>query len=45
MREANQRFEDALRRGDVDAALRADDDLHGVPVTVAANAAIVSVLD
>ena len=40
MRDANERFEDALRRGDVDAAIRADDELHGVPVTVAANAAI-----
>jgi DNA-binding GntR family transcriptional regulator len=45
MRDANERFEDALRRGDVDAAIRADDELHGVPVTVAANAAIEAVLD
>ena len=45
MRDANRRFADALRRGDVDAAIRADDDLHGVPVTVAANAAIGAVLD
>jgi DNA-binding GntR family transcriptional regulator len=45
MRQANERFADALRRGDVDAALRADDELHGVPVAVAANAAIGAVLD
>ena len=45
MRDANERFEDALRRGDVDAAIRADDELHGVPVSVAANVAIATVLD
>lgn len=45
MRAANTRFEAALRAGDVDAALRADDDLHGIPVAVAGNAALVSVLE
>jgi DNA-binding GntR family transcriptional regulator len=44
MRAANERFADALRRGDVEAAIRADDELHGVPVTAAANAAIDAVL-
>lgn len=45
MREANGRFLSAIEQGDVDAALRADDDLHGVPVTVAANRALAAVLD
>ncbi len=44
MREANQRFRSAIKDGDVDAALRADDDLHGVPVAVAANRALTAVL-
>jgi len=45
MRDANQRFAAAIEAGDVDAALRADDDLHGVPVAVSRNAALRSVLD
>jgi DNA-binding GntR family transcriptional regulator len=45
MREANRRFKQAIRDGDTEAALRADDDLHGVPVGVAANAALTSVLE
>ncbi|MFI7447643.1 GntR family transcriptional regulator [Nonomuraea sp. NPDC049714] len=45
MREANDRFRAAIERGDVEAALRADDDLHGIPVTVASNRALTSVLD
>lgn len=45
MRAANARFAQALAAGDVDAALAADDVLHAVPVQVAANAALVSVLD
>lgn len=45
MREANRRFAQAVADGDLEAALRADDDLHGVPVTVAANRALVAVLD
>jgi DNA-binding GntR family transcriptional regulator len=45
MRGANRRFAAALRAGDVEAALRADDDLHGVPVAVAANRALSTVLD
>ncbi len=45
MRAANERFERAIERGDVDAALRADDELHAVPVTIAANRALSAVLD
>ena len=45
MREANRRFGSALEQGDVEAALRADDDLHGVLVAVAANRALTAVLD
>jgi DNA-binding GntR family transcriptional regulator len=45
MREANSRFEHALRAGDVDAALAADDALHAVPVRVAGNRALEAVLD
>lgn len=45
MREANTRFRAALEAGDVDAALRADDDLHRVPVTVSGNRSLAAVLD
>lgn len=45
MRAANRRFRAALKAGDVEAALAADDDLHGVPVRVAGNLAVDSVLD
>jgi len=45
MREANDRFRSAIERGDIEAALRADDDLHGVPVAAAANRALTAVLD
>ena len=45
MRDANRRFGLALEAGDVDAALRADDDFHGVPVAVCRNAALIAVLD
>jgi DNA-binding GntR family transcriptional regulator len=45
MREANRQFRTAIGQGDVEAALRADDALHGVPVTVAANRALAVVLD
>jgi DNA-binding GntR family transcriptional regulator len=45
MREANSRFRSAIEQGDVEAALRADDELHGVPVAVAANRALTAVLD
>ena len=45
MREANARFDSALRRNDPDAALAADDDFHGVPVMACANHAIHAVLE
>jgi DNA-binding GntR family transcriptional regulator len=45
MRAANRRFAAALRSGDVEAALDADDELHDVPVRAAGNAAIVTVLE
>jgi DNA-binding GntR family transcriptional regulator len=45
MREANHRFAAAIEAGDTDAALAADDDFHGVAVTVAGNRALATVLD
>lgn len=45
MREANRRFRAAVRAGDVEAALRADDDLHGVPLSVSGNRSLATVLD
>ena len=45
MREANKRLVDALLRDDVDAAIAADDDFHGVPVAACANRAIETVLE
>jgi DNA-binding GntR family transcriptional regulator len=45
MREANRRFRAAIEQGDVEAAVRADDELHGIPVAVASNRALAAVLD
>ncbi len=45
MRTANQRFARAVAAGDLEGALAADDELHRVPVRVAANAALGAVLD
>lgn len=45
MREANRRFRAAIEQADVEAALRADDELHRIPVTVVANQALAAVLD
>lgn len=45
MRQANERFRAAIEESDVEAAVRADDELHGVPVRVASNRALASVLD
>lgn len=45
MRKANDRFAAALRRGDADAAIAADDDFHGIPVRAAANTAVETVLE
>ena len=42
MRAANKRFAAALRAGDVDAALAADDELHAIPVAAAGNHAMSS---
>ncbi len=45
MRAASARFGAAVTAGDVDAALRADDDLHAVTVRVAGNRALAAVLE
>ena len=45
MRDANARFRAALEAGDAEAALAADDELHGIPVSAAGNAALAAVLD
>jgi DNA-binding GntR family transcriptional regulator len=45
MRAANKRFAAALRRGDAEAAIAADDEFHGIPVRAAANTALESVLE
>jgi len=45
MREANARFDAAIATGDVDAALAADDEFHGIPVRAAGNVAVVAVLE
>ena len=45
MRDANARFRAALEAGDADAALDADDELHGIPVAAAGNSALAAVLE
>ena len=45
MRAANERFRAAIELGDVEAALHADDDFHGVLVELAGNAELAAVLD
>jgi DNA-binding GntR family transcriptional regulator len=45
MRGANQRFEAATRAGDVDGAIRADDELHGVLVRVCGNRAVAATIE
>jgi DNA-binding GntR family transcriptional regulator len=45
MRQANARFAQAMRDGDADAALTADDDFHHVAVAACANSAIAAVLE
>lgn len=45
MRTANARFAAALRGGDVDAAIAADDEFHAVAVAACANAAVRAVLE
>ncbi len=45
MRAANERFAEAIRRGDPQAALAADDEFHAIPVAVSGNRAIATVLE
>ncbi|MCF6743462.1 GntR family transcriptional regulator [Blastococcus sp. KM273128] len=45
MREANHRFAAAVDSGDVEQALLADDELHGVLVRIAGNRALATVLE
>lgn len=45
MREASNRFAEAVTRGDVDAALDADEELHRVPVEALGNDAVKAVLE
>ncbi len=45
MREANVRFKDASRRGDLDAAMAADDDLHGVLLEASHNVALLETVE
>lgn len=45
MRDLNRRFAIALTAGDIAAAMEADEDFHGVPVSALGNGAIISVLD
>jgi DNA-binding GntR family transcriptional regulator len=45
MRAANERFAAAVTNGDVDAAIAADDDLHGVLLRRAGNAALAATVE
>lgn len=45
MRRANGRFAAATQGGDIDAALRADDELHGVLVRVCGNRALAATIE
>lgn len=45
MREANRAFARAIRVGDAEAALAADDEFHAIPVRATGNAALMTVLD
>lgn len=45
MRRAKSAFARAVEAGDVEAALAADDELHGVPVRVSGNRALTTVLE
>lgn len=45
MRRANERFEAATSGGDIDAALHADDELHGVLVRVCGNRALAATIE
>ncbi|WP_285479970.1 GntR family transcriptional regulator [Amycolatopsis sp. NBRC 101858] len=45
MRAANDRFANAIEAGDIAAAVKADDELHDIPVRLAGNAAVAATLD
>ncbi|MCY1138244.1 GntR family transcriptional regulator [Actinoplanes sp. Pm04-4] len=45
MRAANERFEAAARAGDIDAAMAADDELHGVLVKASGNRALAATIE
>jgi DNA-binding GntR family transcriptional regulator len=45
MRDANRRFAEAVDRGDIGAALDADEEIHRIPVTALGNQALETVLD
>jgi len=45
MRDANRRFAAAVEAGDLESAVRADDELHGVLVTLSGNRALARVLE
>lgn len=45
MAEANRQFDAAVRAGDVDGALRADDELHDVVVRACGNRAVAATID
>lgn len=45
MRAANDRFAEAIEARDIEAAVKADDELHAIPVRLAGNAAVAATLD
>ncbi|MCG3753220.1 GntR family transcriptional regulator [Amycolatopsis sp. Poz14] len=45
MREANERFREAVAEGDVGRAIEADDELHDIPVRACGNRAVAATLD
>ncbi|MGW4526136.1 GntR family transcriptional regulator [Amycolatopsis sp. NPDC004378] len=45
MRAANDRFAKAIEARDIEAAVKADDELHDIPVRLAGNAAVAATLD
>ena len=45
MRAANDRFAAAIQAGDIAAAVKADDELHDIPVRLAGNTAVAATLD
>ncbi|MBU2668332.1 GntR family transcriptional regulator [Actinoplanes bogorensis] len=45
MRAANRRFEEATRSGQIDAAMAADDELHGVLVRASGNRALAATIE